>query len=447
MLTFILAASAKSAQIGLHTWLAAAMAGPTPVSSLLHSSTMVTAGIYLLMRLSPILELSSLSLIIIIWLGSLTALLGASCGLVENDIKKIIAYSTSSQLGYMMVAIGVSQTSLALFHLINHAFFKSLLFLSAGAFIHAVLDQQDIRKMGSLVLLTPITYCVFVLGSLSLMAFPFMTGFYSKDLLLEILIIPLNLTHSFAYIFTFLAALLTSIYSLRLLILAMLTRPQFPLSILHFVHDSPSPMTFPMLFLSFFALTLGYLTQDLFLQYGTPFIGLFTHPNHIRLLDPSFIPSSSLFAFLPLALLIILFFLALPFTSPTSSRQVSHIIYPSSPSSSSSSTYTSSPLTSWRYSSIFDPSFMTYFNIFNHHIMLSSLRLSVYIYRYFDKGLCEIFGPIGFIRILHFLGYQFELLITGFLPHSTIMFLCLLFFLSFLSLPTPLLLSFLFIFF
>jgi NADH-ubiquinone oxidoreductase chain 5 len=179
---FIIGASAKSAQISLHTWLAAAMAGPTPVSSLLHSSTMVTAGIYLLLRISPLLEGSESALILLIWLGSLTALFGAACGLVENDIKKIIAYSTSSQLGYMVVAIGVSQYSLALFHLINHAFFKSLLFLSAGAFIHGVLDQQDIRKMGSLALFTPITYGVFLLGSFSLMAFPFFTGFYSKDL-------------------------------------------------------------------------------------------------------------------------------------------------------------------------------------------------------------------------------------------------------------------------
>jgi NADH-ubiquinone oxidoreductase chain 5 len=226
---------------------------------------------------------------IVIWLGSLTALLGAACGLVENDIKKIIAFSTSSQLGYMIVACGISQYSLALFHLINHAFFKSLLFLSAGAFIHAVIDQQDIRKMGSLNLLLPITYSVFLLGSLSLMAFPFMTGFYSKDFLLEILLVPFNISHTIAYLLTLFAALLTSIYSIRLLIYAMLSRPQFPLTLLPFVKDSPVLMTLPMLFLSIKALAWGYMTQELFLAYGTTFYGqsLFIHPDNLRLLDAS----------------------------------------------------------------------------------------------------------------------------------------------------------------
>lgn len=156
---------------------------------------------------------------IIIWLGSISALLGASAGLLENDLKKVIAFSTTSQLGYMIVACGISQYSLSLFHLINHAFFKALLFLSAGAVLHAIMDEQDMRKMGGLYINIPITYVSFIIGSLSLMAFPFLTGFYSKDYLLEILLIPNNLTHTIAYILTLLAAFLTSIYSIRLLIL------------------------------------------------------------------------------------------------------------------------------------------------------------------------------------------------------------------------------------
>ena len=156
---------------------------------------------------------------IVIWLGSISALLGASAGLLENDLKKVIAFSTTSQLGYMVVACGISQYSLSLFHLINHAFFKALLFLSAGAVLHAVMDEQDMRKMGGLSINLPITYVSFIIGSLSLMAFPFLTGFYSKDYLLEILLIPNNFTHTIAYILTLLAAFLTSIYSIRLLIL------------------------------------------------------------------------------------------------------------------------------------------------------------------------------------------------------------------------------------
>ena len=156
---------------------------------------------------------------IVIWLGSISALLGAAAGLLENDLKKVIAFSTTSQLGYMIVACGISQYSLSLFHLINHAFFKALLFLSAGAVLHAVMDEQDMRKMGGLSINLPITYVSFIIGSLSLMAFPFLTGFYSKDYLLEILLIPYNFTHTIAYILTLLAAFLTSIYSIRLLIL------------------------------------------------------------------------------------------------------------------------------------------------------------------------------------------------------------------------------------
>lgn len=234
--TFILAACAKSAQIGLHTWLVAAMAGPTPVSSLLHSSTMVTAGVILLIRFSPFLEISPISLLFCIWLGSFTALLGASCGLIDNDIKRVIAFSTTSQLGYLFVICGLSQYSLAFTHLLNHSWFKSLLFLASGSFIHAIFDQ-DIRKMGSLILLSPISALVFILASLSLIAFPFFTGFYSKDFLLELLLIPSNFTHTIAYLFTLIAAFLTSLYTLRLLMSALFSFPHFNSSIL-FHNDS-----------------------------------------------------------------------------------------------------------------------------------------------------------------------------------------------------------------
>ena len=210
---------------------------PTPVSALIHAATMVTAGVYLLIRISPILEWSEINLIFIIWLGAISSLLGAACGLLENDIKKIIAYSTTSQLGYMILTCGISQYSLSLFHLINHAFFKALLFLSAGAILHALFDEQDMRKYGSLIFYLPFTYISFLIGSFSLMAFPFLTGFYSKDLILEILLIPNNFTHTIAYFLTLIAAFLTSIYSIRLLILTFLSKPHFTLKMNNLILD------------------------------------------------------------------------------------------------------------------------------------------------------------------------------------------------------------------
>lgn len=161
------------------------MEGPTPVSALIHAATMVTAGVFLLIRSSPILEYAPNALIIVVIIGALTALFAATVGLVQNDIKKVIAYSTCSQLGYMVFACGLSNYSVSLFHLFNHGFFKALLFLSAGAVIHAMADEQDMRKLGGLIRSLPFTYSMMLIGSLSLMGFPFLTGFYSKDAILE----------------------------------------------------------------------------------------------------------------------------------------------------------------------------------------------------------------------------------------------------------------------
>ena len=161
------------------------MEGPTPVSALIHAATMVTAGVFVILRSSPLLEYSNISLFVITVIGSLTAFMAATIGIVQNDLKKVIAYSTCSQLGYMVFACGLSNYSIGFFHLINHAFFKALLFLTAGALIHSMSDEQDLRKMGGLKSILPYTYVMFLIGSLSLMGFPFLTGFYSKDLILE----------------------------------------------------------------------------------------------------------------------------------------------------------------------------------------------------------------------------------------------------------------------
>jgi len=194
-----LGACGKSAQIGLHTWLPSAMEGPTPVSALIHAATMVTAGVFLLIRCSPMFEHVPSVLAFIAFIGAGTAFMSATAGLVQNDLKKIIAYSTCSQLGYMMFACGLSHYALSLFHLSNHAFFKALLFLSAGAVIHAVSNEQDLRQFGGLLRLLPYAYAMFLIGSTALMGFPFLTGFYSKDVILEIAATTITIPGTFAY--------------------------------------------------------------------------------------------------------------------------------------------------------------------------------------------------------------------------------------------------------
>ena len=200
-LLLLLGAMGKSAQIGLHTWLPDAMEGPTPVSALIHAATMVTAGIFLISRCSFIFEYSQTILNLVAIIGSLTAFFAASTGLFQNDIKKIIAYSTCSQLGYMLFSCGLSGYNLAIFHLYNHAFFKALLFLGAGAIIHSVMDEQDIRRMGGFSKVLPYTYICFLIGSLALIGFPFFSGFYSKDPIIELAFITQTNVSLFCFFF------------------------------------------------------------------------------------------------------------------------------------------------------------------------------------------------------------------------------------------------------
>jgi len=189
----------KSAQLGLHTWLPDAMEGPTPVSALIHAATMVTAGVFLLARCSPIFEYAPNALFIVTIVGAMTAFFAATTGLLQNDLKRVIAYSTCSQLGYMIFACGLSNYSVGVFHLANHAFFKALLFLGAGSVIHAVADEQDMRRMGGLKRLILFTFVVMSIGSFALMGFPFLTGFYSKDVILEVAFGKYTNTGHFAY--------------------------------------------------------------------------------------------------------------------------------------------------------------------------------------------------------------------------------------------------------
>lgn len=317
----------------------------------------------------------------------------------------------------MIVALGCSLHSLALTHLLFHAFFKSLLFLASGSILHSLSDNQDIRKMGSLIFFTPLTYTLFLFGSLSLMAFPFTAGFYSKDLLLEILVIPHSFSHSFAYLFTLFAAFLTNLYSLNSFIIVFFSRPLFSPSSLHSsLHDSGSFMNFPMLFISFGAIFLGYLSHDFMLGFGSEFYSnsLFTHPSNFRFLD-SF-NSHSLFTFLPL-LFLFFFFSILLFFSPL------NFSYPSSSSLPSSSLHFSFFSHSPHLNRF---GILNKFNNLNNSLKSLSLSSSLFILRYIDKGSLEFFGPLGLGRLFHYLGFLIELLSTGFILHYSYIFLSIL---------------------
>jgi len=315
----LIGAMAKSSQVGLHVWLPMAMEGPTPVSALIHAATMVTAGVYLLIRVSPLIEYSSLVLLLCLWLGAITTVFSSLIGLFQQDIKKVIAYSTMSQLGMMVIAVGLSSYNIALFHLINHAFYKGLLFLGAGAVIHAVADNQDFRKYGGLISYLPLTYSVMLIASLSLVAFPFMTGFYSKDFIIESAFGKYYISSIAVYYIAIIGAMFTTLYSVKVLYLTFLTNPNGPIvnyKQTHAAHEGDIFMSLPLIILAVFSIIFGYITKDIFIGLGSDFFSdnsIFIHPKHEIMLDTEFaVPT--FFKLLPLFFTILLSIISILFT-------------------------------------------------------------------------------------------------------------------------------------
>ena len=394
----LIGAMAKSSQIGLHVWLPMAMEGPTPVSALIHAATMVTAGVYLLMRTSPLIEYSNTVLLICLWIGAITTVFSSLIGLFQQDIKKVIAYSTMSQLGMMVIAIGLSSYNVAIFHLVNHAFYKGLLFLGAGAVIHAVADNQDFRKYGSMGIFLPLSYSVMFIASLSLVAFPFMTGFYSKDLIIESTYGQFCFSSIAVYFISIIGAMFTTLYSIKVLYLTFLTNPNGPIINYKYAHEGDIFMSFPLIILAIFSIFFGYITKDIFTGLGAGFFtdnSLFIHPYHEVVLNTEFaVPTT--FKILPLVFTLLLSLLSI-------------IIYEFIPKL----------LINFKMSR-FGYNIYSFFNqrffvelFYNKYVTDLILKLGGQTTKVIDKGSIELVGPFGLEKGLVTLSNSVASLDTG----------------------------------
>ena len=394
----LIGSMAKSSQIGLHVWLPMAMEGPTPVSALIHAATMVTAGVYLLMRSSPLIEYSNTVLLLCLWIGAITTVFSSLIGLFQQDIKKVIAYSTMSQLGMMVVAIGLSSYNVALFHLVNHAFYKALLFLGAGAVIHAVSDNQDFRRYGGLKAFLPLTYSVMLIASLSLVAFPFMTGFYSKDFILESAYGQFYFSSTVVYFISTIGAMFTTLYSVKVLYLTFLTNPNGPLVNYKHAHEGDIFMSLPLIILAIFSIFFGYITKDMFIGLGCNFFSdnsLFIHPSHEIMLDTEFaVPT--LFKVLPL-----IFTLTLSALSIILSEFSPKVL-----------TNFKSSRIGYNIFSFFNQRFLIEM-FYNKYITDFVLKLGGQTTKVLDKGSIELVGPYGLEKGLIVLSKNISKLDTG----------------------------------
>jgi len=406
-LLLFVGAVGKSAQVGLHTWLPDAMEGPTPVSALIHAATMVTAGIFLIARCSPLFEYAPTALIVVTIMGAMTAFFAASTGLVQNDLKRVIAYSTCSQLGYMAFACGLSNYSVGIFHLMNHGFFKALLFMSAGAVIHAISDEQDMRRMGGLVQLIPFTYCMMLIGSLALMGFPFLTGFYSKDVIIEVAYAKYTISGHFAHWFGCISAFFTAFYSFRLVYLTFLARPNGIKNVLVHAHEVPLTMGIPLIILSFGSIFLGYFTKDMIIGLGTDFWqqSIFILPKNNLFIESEFIPSfikliPTLLSLVGATLAILLNHFYANFLYNITLSPVGLKIY-------------AFLNKKWYFDKIYN-------EYLNKPLMSFGYSVS---FRTLDKGIIEILGPYGIVSSLSYAMKHTSKLQTGYIYHYAVIML------------------------
>lgn len=397
----------KSAQLGLHTWLPDAMEGPTPVSALIHAATMVTAGVFLLARCSPLFQYSDIACSIVAIFGAMTSFVAATTGLLQNDLKRVIAYSTCSQLGYMVFACGLSGYSVGIFHLANHAFFKALLFLSAGSVIHAVGDEQDMRKMGGLMKLLPFTYGMIVIGSLALMGFPFLAGFYSKDIILELAYGTYTVSGHFAYWLGTFSAFFTAFYSIRLLSLTFLRPTNTSAITLKNVHEAPFRMALPLFFLSIASIFIGFISRDMMIGVGSDFWGnsLFTLPSNFNFFEAEWIDFR---------------IKLIPLIFSLSGAAIAFWLY----------NFNFSFLFKLKTSSL-GLYFYNFLNrkwffdkIYNEVVTQNILQVSYkQIYQNMDRGVIEFLGPHGISSTLYGKSYKLTNMYTGFLFHHVFMIL------------------------
>jgi len=370
---------------------------PTPVSALIHAATLVTAGVYLLLRSSPLLEFAPNTLVVITWVGAITAFFAASTGLLQNDIKRVIAYSTCSQMGYLFMAVGISQYSVALFHLVNHAFFKAVLFLAAGGVLHSMADQQDMRRLGGLINFLPFTYVIILIGSLSLMAIPFMTGFYSKDLILELAYAQYTFSGHIVYWLGTITAMITAFYSFRLISMTFLTYPNATRLDYESTHEQPLIIIVPLLLLALMSIFFGYIAKDSFVGMGSDMLAssLYVHPSHISLIEAEFsIPQfykllPAVLTLVGASLSLLMYHYLAKFTIDLSGFAGNKKLY------------------------LFFNSKWFFDEIINHYLIRKSLGLGMITSKILDRGVIELLGPFGLTEKAYKGGRQIASLDTG----------------------------------
>jgi len=386
-----------------------AMEGPTPVSALIHAATLVVAGVFLIIRCSIFFDNSESVLIVVSVIGALTSFFAASVGLFQNDLKRVIAYSTCSQLGYMIFISGLSHYSVSMFHLANHAVFKALLFLSAGCVIHGLSDEQDLRKMGGLLNLFPVSYTMILIGSLALVGFPFLTGFYSKDCILEIAVAKHDIVGNFCYFLGCSAAFCTSFYSFRLVFLAFINPVNAYKSYIEQAHEAPLTMIFPLIILGTGAIFYGYITRDLIIGLGSLFFNnVHTNYYNFNMIDSEFldaliknIPFIFTCAGAGLSLLLInCFNTNKDFILDLKLQPVPKAIY----------TFLNKK---WHFDQIVNELIVVKFMNFGYTFTFQSL----------DKGIIERIGPSGFTASIFTTSSTFVGYYSGLLYHTTFVIL------------------------